>query len=313
MKSQMIIYADELSAKWIDKAVSAGVDILGLHPTGGGRAIKSLTDLIERLKTDEYRALIDYAYEKGIKIEYEIHAAGYLMPRELFDEHPEYFRMNEKGERVRELNFCVSNKEALSIFSERAAELASNLYRSTNNLYFWMDDSGNSHCSCPLCKELSPSDQQMIAVNAMIRRIKKQNPDAKMAYLAYIDTITPPSVEADEGVFLEYAPYKKYTAKGENAEAIINKEFEMAEKLVEYFGEEDAKVLEYWYDNSLFSGWKRPPKEFTLNAGAMEKDIQYYKNMGFSYMSTFACFLGTEYEELYGECDIVPFGRACNK
>ena len=30
--------------------------------------------------------------EKGLEIEYECHAMGYLLPRELFFVHPEYFR-----------------------------------------------------------------------------------------------------------------------------------------------------------------------------------------------------------------------------
>ena len=44
------------------------------------------------------------------------------------------------------------------------------------------------------------------------------NPSDGKAYLAYMDSITVPSrVSAEKGVFLEYAPFEKYTAKGDGA------------------------------------------------------------------------------------------------
>ena len=43
-----------------------------------------------RLKTPEYRALLDYAADRGLEIAYEFHAAATLLPRDLFDRHPEY-------------------------------------------------------------------------------------------------------------------------------------------------------------------------------------------------------------------------------
>ena len=43
----------------------------------------------------------------------------------------------------------------------------------------------------------------------------------------------------------------------------------------------------------------------------MRRDIAEYDRMGFDYLSTFACFLGEDYEALYGGIDIMPFSR-CN-
>ncbi len=311
MKNGMIIHPGELSKKWIDRLADAGVGTLGIHPEGGSGAPKSLERLISLLKTPEYRALIDYARSRGLRIEYECHAAGYLMDRSLFADHPEYFRMNEAGERVSDWNFCVSNADALSLFSKRAAALALALYGSDKNFYFWMDDGRGIHCRCPKCRSLSPSDQQYIALRAALDEIKKHIPDARLAYLAYIDTITPPSVAHNaDGLFLEYAPFEKYTAKGEDSALRIERERAMIAPLLDYFGREDAKVLEYWYDNSLFSRWKKPPARFVLNADAMVEDIRDYRAMGFDRISTFACFLGEDYEELYGEVDVTPFAKA---
>ena len=42
----------------------------------------------------------------------------------------------------------------------------------------------------------------------------------------------------------------------------------------------------------------------------MRSDIEYCKAVGFDVISTFACFLGKDYEDLYGEVDIAPFAKA---
>ena len=205
---EMIIHPDEISKQWIDRMSQNGIDVLGIHPVGGVRAADSLKKLLEQCKTTEYQSLIDYARVNHMEVEYEFHAAGYLMPKELFETHPEYFRMNEKGERSNDFNFCVSNEEALQLFAKNAAKLALALYGSNHEFYFWMDDGRGLQCHCPKCQKLSASDQQLIAVNAMQREIRKYIPDAKVAYLAYVDTVVPPTqVKPEEGVFLEYAPF----------------------------------------------------------------------------------------------------------
>ena len=311
MRSSAIVHPDEISEKLVDRLVDADIEILGIHPIGGSQAHIHVERMLELMKTDQYRHVIDYAYKKGLKVEYEIHAASYLLPRNLFADHPEYFRMDSDGARNPELNFCVSNNDALSLFAHNAALLARSLYRSTDNFYFWLDDGWNSFCSCEKCRELAASDQQTVALNAALRQIKKDIPDAKLAFLAYCETMLPPiAVTPDEDIFLEYAPFAKYTAKGEDAPDKIIKENEMLKPLMKKFGVYSSKLLEYWYDNSLFSGWKKPPKEFTLDKEAMQRDIRTAKETGFEYISTFACFLGEDYEELFGAPDYMPFGRA---
>jgi hypothetical protein len=100
MKKSILIHPDELSKVWIDRMVRENIDVIALHPPGGNKAHEYLAKMLEMLEAPEYRALLDYAAEQGLKIEYEMHAAGYLLSKDLFASHPEYFRMNEKGERV---------------------------------------------------------------------------------------------------------------------------------------------------------------------------------------------------------------------
>ena len=308
MKKNILIHPEEFNKKWIDRMADGGVDILGIHPHGGARAEASLNELLEQMKTKEYRELIDYARSRGLEIEYEMHAARYLMPSSLFEAHPEYFRAMANGERTLNMNFCVSNKEALDIVAENAAKLAVQLYGSRPVFYFWLDDATNIHCKCEKCRELSPSDQNLTAVNAMIGAIRKVIPEAKLAYLAYMDSLeVPQKVKPAEGVFLEYAPIEKY--KKANPER-IEAERNMLLKQIEFFGLEDSKVLEYWLDNSLFSGWKKPPKEFVPDNEIIKKEVREYADLGFETVSTFGCFLGEDYEDLYGEADISGYTEA---
>ena len=311
MKNSMIIHPDELSKEWIDKLRDAGIGTLGIHPCGGKNAFESLEELLKRMQTPQYRDLIDYAHSCGVEVEYELHAMGYLLMRDLFGAHPEYFRMNENGERTSDYNLCVSNPDALDLVAKNAVQLAMSLYGSTHDFYFWLDDGRDLRCNCPLCRDLSASDQQMIVLNRMLCEIRKHIPDARMAYLAYVDSLIPPSeVKVGDGIFLEYAPFEKYTANNENAEELITREREMIVPLMKTFDKEPKKVLEYWYDNSLFSEWKKPPNKFVLDRKSMLEDISQYRETGFDCISTFACFLGKDYEELYGPADITDFSEA---
>ena len=311
MKSSIIVHPDELSKEWIDKVTQAGIGAIGIHPVGGKRSAQSLETLLQQARTAEFRSLIDYARNCGLEVEYEFHAMGYLLPRDLFETHPEYFRMQQDGERTKDYNFCPSSEEAMELVAERASQVASALYGSSHDFYFWLDDGRNLHCKCQRCRHLSASDQQMMVLNRILLEIKKQIPDARMAYLAYMDSIVPPAqVIAEEGIFLEYAPFEKYTAKGDNAAELIAREKEMVAPLMSAFFGEPKKVLEYWYDNSLYSRWTKPPRKFVLREDAMRLEIHEYKEMGFDSISTFACYLGEEYRELYGDVDITPFGDA---
>lgn len=310
MKSQILIHPEELSAAWIDRMAENGISVLGIHPWGGKHAVDSIRDLLSRLQTEEYRSLLDYAVSRGLSVEYEIHAAGYLMPREEFSRHPEYFRVNAGGQRTCDWNFCVSDPNALALVATRAADLACALYRSAPAFYFWMDDGKDVQCHCPSCRNLSASDQQMIVVNAMLTEIRKRIPNANMAYLAYYDTLSlPTKVSPVPGVFAEYAPFERYVAKGEGAADRIARERAALLPLLGYFGNKNVKVLEYWYDNSLFSGWKKPPKPLVPDVAALQRDIAYYRSLGIEYVSTFGCFLGEDYSALYGPPDISDFPR----
>ncbi len=306
MRNGILIHPEELNKKQIDRVKKLGITTLALHPRGGEKAHETLTEMLSMLENEKYRSLIDYARSLGIEIEYEFHAASYLLPRELFADHPDYFRMDENGKRTPDLNLCVSNEEALSIVVKRAAELAKKLYKSTPNYYFWLDDIKNKSCRCPRCRALSPSDQQLTVMNAIVKELQKSVKNARLAYLAYFECIdTPKTARPADGIFLEYAPIERDMHK--RLSETEGEETNRIRDLLSYFGKEASKVLEYWLDNSLFSKWKKPPVRFLPDSELIKDDISYYLDLGFEYITSFACFLGEDYEDLYGEADISSF------
>lgn len=312
----VVIHPDELDEEWVKTAKEKGFSSVGLHPPGGGEAHKTFAQAIEISKNKHFRSLVDSLTECGIAVEYEAHSARYLMPAECFAEHPEWFRMNENGERIPDRNFCVSCEEGVKYAAGRAVEAAKLLYRGkpdapgySHRYFFWMDDAVNGACHCEKCRQYSPSEQQLIVMNAIIRELRKFDKDAELAYLAYADCFeVPQKIQKEDGIFLEFAPMDRDFHEPIYAETEKNKrQLSFLPSLFRYFGQDNAKLLEYWLDNSMFSGWKKPPKKMLPDNRVIEADMRFYEKIGFRELTTFACYLGPDYRELFGSPDLGVF------
>ena len=300
MKTKLIIHPFELDRDWVDRMCELGVDTLGIHPEGGGDAHKKLAWSLGYFRTEGFREGIDYARSRGLRVEYEMHVASYLLPRELFSEHPEWFRMDREGKRTPQHNFCVSNAEALDFVANRALELADQLYGSEPCYYFWLDDVKDSYCHCPRCPHLSPSDQNLTVMNAMLRALRRREPEATLAYLAYYECMMPPGeVAPEEGIFLEYAPFERDMTK--SAQLVPDSERENLQRLFDFFGREQAWLLEYWYDNSWYT---RRGLEYSVDNAVVADDVRYYRALGFKNISSFACFLAAPFVAEHGVPDL---------
>lgn len=301
---QFIIHPHELTPRWIELAKKLKLQRIGLHPVGGMSAHETLHNMLQTLKDPEFRAKIDALWENGIEVGYEFHALSYLLPRELIETHPEYFRMNDQGERVTKGNFCFSNKEARKIICENAVKLAKELYRSCNEYYFWLDDATKLTCHCEQCKKHNFAYHQLQLMNEISIALRKEIPDAKVCYLAYYEGVAIPDgdIKPAPGVFVEYAPFERYTKPDQFSwdEPYL----QLVKDIVAFFGKKDSKVLEYWYDNSIYyrrAGKKLVP--FTPDNEQIKKDLVFYKDLGFEQFSCFACSLCDEYVKLFGDPD----------
>lgn len=306
MKIGLIAHPEELTKGEIAAFRAAGADVLGLHPVGGNKATSSLENLLIWLKTDKGRRLLSYARSLGLEIEYEMHAASFLVPREMFSSHPEYFR-EANGARTPDYNFCVSSDEMLRLMAKNAAALGRVLRPDTHDYYFWLDDAENSRCGCEKCRVFSASDQSLIVANAIADELRRFDSSARVCYLAYLGTLTPPkSVKPAPGVFLEYAPMKRDRSIPVWEDDNVKRELAA---LFDVFEPGEAKILEYWYDNSMFSNWKKPPKKFTPDNERIAREIEFYRSLGVGNVTSFACYLGADYEALYGVPDFSAINR----
>lgn len=297
----LLIHPAELGEKWLGRVCSSTLKRFGLHPVGGGKANESMAGLIADIGT--LTPALDRIESCGIAVEHEMHALRWMLPAEMFAAHPDWFRMNEKGERTADYNLCVSNRDALDYVTVRAAEAARLLPAKSHRYHFWIDDVRKAHCSCPDCRGLSPSDQALRIYNAILVGLRLTDPEAKQCYLSYHDTLEAPrKVEPAEGIYLEYAPMDRdFDRPLSDAESEKNRDqTSVLPALLSCFGKTDAMACEYWLDNSMYSRWTKPPKYFEWNRDVTVQDLEFYDRWGFSAATTFACYLGPDYEETHG-------------
>ena len=116
-KRGIIILYTDFSRDWLPLLKVCGINKLGLHALYCNGGVEGI---MQWLSKEEVRKDIDFFEENGIEVEYELHALDWLLPRSLFASHPDWFRMNDLGERTKDWNCCVSNEEGLS-YIERSA------------------------------------------------------------------------------------------------------------------------------------------------------------------------------------------------
>ena len=313
MKYRGIVFlTEDFTDEWLGWAKSGELTNIGLHKLAipGTNSIDSLLNELD----DGFRRRVDKFEKADITVEYELHALEWLLPRALFKEKPELFRVHA-GARASDMNCCVSNSEALDIISERAYGLAKKLNQNSHNYYYWTDDAYDSFCACEKCGRLSGADQNMILVNAMLRGVKAYDGKAKMAYLAYGAALTVPGIKADGGVFLEFAPMDRDHNKPMDSpdEERGKKYIKLLEQLLTVFKADEVHVLEYWLDNALYSGYKYPPVKAPFRADVMEEDVKLYASYGINSIKSFGSFIGGEYYRLHGDPPIKTYGDILKK
>ena len=293
----LVLSTQELAEiDWPALAASSGINTIGTHITP--------SEVLAFLDTDKGRSFTAACRERGITVEHQLHAMGELLPRELFSQDPELFRMDTSGVRTADFNCCVHSEKALSIIAANATRLAEALRPDNHRYYFWLDDNAPV-CYCPLCRPYSPSEQALIVENRMLRAIREVDPDARLAHLAYSHFMDPPvKVKPEEGIFLEFAPiYRSWDVPLTEEDALCPRGYPVTngdnlrwlEANLEVFDPADAVVLEYWVDASLFSRWKRPAVELPWHPEVCSSDLATYARYGLRNVTSFAVYMDAEY------------------
>jgi hypothetical protein len=284
-------------ADWPARAARAGLTTIALHH---GSSTSRVTEFINSASGREF---LSACARLGLHVEYELHAMRDLLPRELFADRPELFRMDELGKRTPDANLCVHSEPALQVVSSNALRLARQLRPTTSRYFLWGDD-GLPWCRCPLCIGFSDSDQALLLENRLVRELRTLDPGAQLAHLAYANTITPPrKVKPAPGIFLEFAPigrrYDVPYAQQSGAEAKDG--LTSLTDNLQLFPADTAQVLEYWLDVSRFSNWKRPAVELPWNKDVMTADTASYAKLGIRHVTTFAVWIDADYLKRFGE------------
>ena len=296
---------------WLVEMKQAQLNLLIIHTS------RNVPELVAYSESSHFASLADEAANSDIDIEWAPHALKDLLPRDLYAEHPEWFRMNLLGQRAPDWNMCVSNSDAHHVVRQNAAELAGKLKPTTHRYYFYSDD-GRPWCQCPDCAWLSPADQNMLFTNTVLEGIRTVDSQAHLSGLAYYSTLEPLStVNPAKGVFLEYAPIQRsFLYALDDAGCAVNRAELAKLKRVLLDDEnqmEQAQVLEYWLDESLF--WRtagRPEMlpRLPFSAEILQRDLQLYADLGFRSVVTYAVMLGQDYRDQHGQPPLREYGEA---
>lgn len=292
-------------ASWNDVKNSSKIDYIQIAKDCG---INTFSIFNADRNSLAWKKFLEDCNAANIDIEYQEHMLAFVLPRGLFDEHPDYFRMDERGFRVNDANGCPSSLGALMEISKNARKIG-NDYRPTNNrYYFWMDDGGDI-CYCDQCKNYNAADQALIFENVIIEALKEINPNAMLAHLCYHNTIEAPSIiKPADDIFLEFAPFTRSweaplsdTWVKSSRSTLTHSDYLQALKSnLKIFPIETAQVLEYWMDVSLFSDWDiNNLKKLPWDNNIFLDDINTYGALGIRNISCYAAYVGPEYLDKY--------------
>lgn len=293
-------------SEWPELAASNHLTTLALHPWPQN----TLWKMVDFINSDAGCEFLEKCHRLGLQVEYEIHALPYLIRRSLFDANPELFRMDKEGKRNPDMNLCPSSQEALDMVAANAVDLCAKLKSTTGRYFLWGSDSTESWCSCPRCRDLSDSEQALIVENHMISAIRRIDPNASLAHLAYHGTLAAPrAVKPADGVFLEFAPIQRDLKAPFEAQTNGKDTLEHLDANLEVFDPETAQVLDYWLDASLASDYERPAKKLFWSDEVFAADLDSYGGRGVRHITSFGCFIDKDYVEQLGYPPLAEYGR----
>jgi hypothetical protein len=143
---------------------------------------------------EEYGGRIDYG--KWTKYGHMfVHTFDRLMPpSEYFDKHPEYFMLDENGNRSNQ-QLCTTNSEVIRIMTEEVLKFLA-LCPDTEIVSVSKNDMVKV-CHCERCKAMDEAEGSHMAsllylVNKVAEAVEKEHPNVDVSTLAYLETVDIP-------------------------------------------------------------------------------------------------------------------------
>jgi hypothetical protein len=259
---------------WIVWAARNRLNTVFAHVIEGPMALGAAPD---RQWQAHKEAAVTLARQRGMVIEHGGHGLAALLPRKLFPRMSEAFRYHG-GRRVRDHNFCPSCEEGLDVIRQNA-EIHFRAHPEVDVFHLWPDDiPGGGWCECSRCQDYTPSEQALLAVNAVAEALEGVNPDAQISFLAYMDTeAVPAKVVPRHNVCLLWAPRSRCYAHAadENACRVnVPRYADVFRAQVAHVKAQGARVFEYYLDALLFKSLLPPLPT------VMQRDLQFYRDAG---------------------------------
>lgn len=135
------------------------------------------------------------------------HTFEWLVPRELYADHPEYFALTESGERDPS-GLCLNNDEVLNIALQNARSWLKE-ESDPRIISVSINDGNVAYCRCEKCRALlekggNDTDNVIQFVNKMQRGLKEDYPKVSVVTLAYaVCKNTPKIIKPDDDVIVQ--------------------------------------------------------------------------------------------------------------
>ncbi|MHA1168352.1 MAG: DUF4838 domain-containing protein, partial [Candidatus Hodarchaeales archaeon] len=260
--------------EWITWGAKNKLNTLFVHVTADKPALGAATE--EQCQSKKAHAL-DSAEKYGVIIEHGGHGLSHFVPRKEFKKSPELFRFDGE-KRTKDHNFCPNNTKDSELFRKRAREHFLSHPR-VDVFHVYPDDiPGGGWCQCDQCKDYSPSEQQLMAINTAAEELEKVNPEASLVHIAYHDTEeVPEKVIPRNNVSLLWAPRRRCYAHSLNeANCQINNYFStnIGRNIDQFKEKKPPRVFEYYLDAILFKSLLPPLPT------VMQEDLRFYRDKG---------------------------------
>ncbi len=264
-------------ADWVVWAGRNRLNTIFFHTTNGSLALGAVPESQYLAFKAVYLPLMQ---ERGMTLEHGGHGLADLLPRSLFTQMPEAFRLNT-GKRTPDHNFCPSCQPGLDIIRQNAEKHFS-AHPEVDVFHLWADDiPGGGWCECETCCAYTASEQLLLATNAVAEALQAVNPAAQISFIAYHDTETlPVKVTPHPNVHMLWAPRMRCYAHGsEDAACSLNVPHynQTFRKQAQYFQHSKAKparIFEYYLDAVLFKS-VLPPLPAVI-----QQDVRFYRDAG---------------------------------
>ena len=92
-------------------------------------------------------------------------------------------------------NFCMSNREARRIVTQRVCDYAQ-MNPHVNYLHVWLADWQKNHCECDACRKKTPSDWYVVLLNDIDAELTRRGLPNRIGVAVYSDTAYEPTCES---------------------------------------------------------------------------------------------------------------------